>query len=233
MGNFGFAFPVLAGKDDLLRQSLDDIRARIGEYEESRHRAGITMERVWLQRNPDDSALLPVYIETEGGFEQVLDSFLSGSDFDRWFVEVNKEISGVDLSAPEAGTAPEHIGSWSASSPRRGEGVAFTVPLLAGKAEAARAFGQEAYQARREEMTESRQALGAYREEVFLQRTPMGELITVYAEGENVKSGNEGFAASQSPYDRWFKDQLKELFPRLVDFDQPLPPSQQLWDWRA
>ncbi len=203
------------------------------EYEESRRRAGITMERVWLQRNPDDSALLPVYIESEGGFEQVLDSFLSGSDFDRWFLDVNSEISGFDFRAPEAGTPPEHIGSWSVPSQGRSEGVAFTVPLLAGKIDAARAFCQEAYEARRDELTESRRALGAHREEVFLQRTPMGELITVYNEGEDMTGANEAFAASQSPFDRWFKDRLKELFPRFVDFDQPLPPTRQIWDWQA
>ncbi len=34
-----------------------------------------------------------------------------------------------------------------------------------------------------------------------------------------------------APYDRWFKDGLKEFFPPFVDFDQPVPANETVWDW--
>jgi len=45
------------------------------------------------------------------------------------------------------------------------------------------------------------------------------------------RSPNREFAASGAPYDRWFKDSLKEFFPPFVDFDQPVPANETVWDW--
>ena len=39
------------------------------------------------------------------------------------------------------------------------------------------------------------------------------------------------FAASAAPYNRWFKDSLKEFFPPFIDFDQPVPANETVWDW--
>ena len=70
----------------------------MAEYEESRRRAGITMERVYLQRNPDGGNLLVVYAEAAGGMADVIGTFAtSGSDFDQWFLDVNQEIAGIDF----------------------------------------------------------------------------------------------------------------------------------------
>ena len=38
------------------------------------------------------------------------------------------------------------------------------------------------------------------------------------------------FAASQDPFDLWFKQGVQEFTG--IDFGQPLPPIQQLLDWR-
>jgi hypothetical protein len=38
-------------------------------------------------------------------------------------------------------------------------------------------------------------------------------------------------AASAAPYDRWYKDGLKALFPPFIDFDQPVPADETVWDW--
>ena len=56
-------------------------------------------------------------------------------------------------------------------------------------------------------------------------------MIVVYAEGENPKAGNQEFAASNTPYDRWFKDRCKEIFPPFVDFDQPAPANEEIFSW--
>ena len=75
--------------------------------------------------------------------------------------------------------------------------------------------------------------MGSTREEVFLNHTPMGDITVVYIEATDPMKANQGFAASSEPFDRWFKDGLKQIFPPYIDFDQPVPPNEQVWDWRA
>ena len=63
--------------------------------------------------------------------------------------------------------------------------------------------------------------------------TPMGDFVCAYLEGNDPVEGNRRFAASTRPYDVWFKDQLKALFPPDIDFSQPLPPIKQIFDYVA
>jgi hypothetical protein len=233
MAKFGFAVPILPGKEDLAtNQSIAEIRRRMPEYERSRRHAAITLERVFHQPNPDGTNLFVIYTEAAGGLADVIRAFAtSGSDFDRWFFDVNQEITGIDFRRPPPGSGPEHLASWEDPSGRRGSGLAFAAPLLPGKAEAGRAWAQEAFQARRPELAESRQALRQTREEVFLTSTPQGDVVVVYLEGDDPRRANRQFAASDRPYDRWFKDSLKDLFPPFIDFDQPVPPNETVWDW--
>jgi hypothetical protein len=74
-------------------------------------------------------------------------------------------------------------------------------------------------------------ALGSTREEVFVNQTPQGDVAVVYIEADDPVRANQRFAASNTPYDRWFKDNLKEIFPPFIDFDQPVPTNETLWDW--
>jgi hypothetical protein len=169
MTKFAFPIPVLPGKEQLVLSATEQMNQRRQEHEESRRNAGLTLERAWLQRNPDDSTILVVYDEAEGSFEDVVRAFVSsGSDFDRWFLEQNQEISGIDFRQPPPGGGPEHIGSWEApGGGRRGKGLAFAAPLAEGKADAGRQLIREAFETRKEDLTESRLALGETREEVF------------------------------------------------------------------
>ncbi|HEY6294452.1 MAG TPA: hypothetical protein VIX15_02225 [Streptosporangiaceae bacterium] len=144
---------------------------------------------------------------------------------------MNQEITGIDFRQPAPGGGPEHLASWAEPSGNRGTGLAFVVPLMPGKAEALRTWAREAFEARRQELTESRLALGQAREEVFLNSTPAGEVAVAYLEGKDPVQANAEFAASAAPYDRWFKDRLKELVPPFIDFDQPVPANQTIWDW--
>jgi len=233
MDKTGFAIPILPGKEELATTSVSqEFRRRMPEYEQSRANAGLTMERAFLQKSPDGSNLIVIYGESEGSFEDVRRAFAtSGSDFDEWFLRVNQEVSGIDFRQPGPGGAPEHIASWEAPSGARGRGLAFAAPLQPGKTDAGRAWAKEAFENRKGELTESRLALGNTREEVFVNQTPQGDVAVVYIEGEDPVRANGEFAASNAPYDRWFKDGLKEIFPPFIDFDQPVPTNQTLWDW--
>ena len=115
----------------------------------------------------------------------------------------------------------------------RRKGLAFVAPLLPGKVEAGRAFAKEAYVDRQAEFTESRRAIGGNVEVVTLTSTPMGDLLCGYLEATDPVEENRRFAASTRPYDVWFKNGLRDLFPPEVDFSKPLPPIMELWDYTA
>ena len=49
----------------------EEFGRRMPEYEESRANAGLTMERVFLQKNPDGGHLMVIYGEANGSFSDV------------------------------------------------------------------------------------------------------------------------------------------------------------------
>lgn len=110
--------------------------------------------------------------------------------------------------------------------------IAFTAPVLPGKTEQGTAFFREVNN-RLQELTKSRNSLPGHltRESVWLMRTPMGDFGVVLLEGDDPVAANAAFAISQDPFDVWFKQSVKEFTG--IDFGQPLPPIDQLLDWRA
>ena len=231
MPSVGLVFPVLPGKESLAREVGAQLKERRDEYERSRRRGGVTLERAYLQKNPDGSALIIAYLDTERGFGEAMGALLSSDiALDRYFIDKNKEATGIDFRAGPAGPDPELVGQWVASGATgRAKGFAFAAPLQPGKTEAARRFSREAYVTRRAEMTASRAATGLTREEVFLNQTPAGDVVVVYLEGNDPVDANRQFAASNAPFDRWFKDQCKEIFPAFINFDQPVPRNEEIF----
>jgi hypothetical protein len=231
MPSFGLAFPVLPGKEAVIRDLANEMKQRRSEFQQSRQRAGLTLERVYLQKNPDGSSLVVSYVEADGSFGETLRSFL-GSDLpiDRYFMEKNSEATGIDFAAGPQAPEPELVGEWVASGvTERRRGFAFAAPLQPGKTDAARQFAQEAYVTRQTEMAESRSSKGLTRERIFLNRTPAGDIAVVYLEGADPVDGNRQFAASNTPFDRWFKDQCKQIFPPFIDLDQPVPRNEEVF----
>jgi hypothetical protein len=229
MAKIAYAMPELPGKDAHSVPAY--CRENMQAYETSRQRAGITMERAYLMPTPMGNMVIG-YIETTGQADDMLDRFAHGDSFERGFIDQLRETHGIDTSAPPQ--APEIIGDWSDPAVNtRKHGVAFVAPIRPGQADAGRAFARNAYNTRRDEFTESRHAVGASRETVFLTQTPAGEMICGYIEGDDPAQANRGFAASHSPFDTWFKAECRTVFADGVDFDEPLPPIEEIWDWRA
>jgi hypothetical protein len=220
-------FPVLPGKD--ARDIANEMKSRPREYEQSRRRVGITMERVYLQHTPMGD-YVTAYLEAEG---DVLEAFgkvaSSDLDIDRYMAKAAKEIHGADFTKPMPGPLPETVAAWvDPTAKGRGRGMALCAPLAPGATERARAFVADAYN--RDEFTASRRRLNVTEELLTLQSTPQGDIVGIYIEGDDPAKGNAGFAASQDPFDLWFKEELKKIFPPAIDWSKPVEGVEEILD---
>ena len=95
-----FAIPILHGKEEVDRQTRDEMAgARRDEYAAALKDAGITRQAVWHQQMPDGGTLAIVYIEgTDPDAHQRFVS--SDADISRWFVQRMQEVHGRDVSEP-------------------------------------------------------------------------------------------------------------------------------------
>jgi hypothetical protein len=111
-------------------------------------------------------------------------------------------------------------------------------PVLPGKEQAAREFAATVGSARRDEASTFYKRYGVMRESWHLQNTPHGAFIIVVTElgaspGIQVNVQAQAYASAQSAFDRWFKDNVRELCGVNPD-EQPLgPPTETLLDWSA
>jgi hypothetical protein len=227
MSRMALTFPVLPGKD--ARDIANELKSRPREYEESRRRAGITMERAYLQHTPMGD-YVTAYLEGEG---DVLEAFgkLGSPDLaiDRYMAQAAKEIHGADFTQPMPGPAPETVAAWiDPAGKGRGRGMALCAPLAPGATERARAFVADAYH--RDEFTASRRRLHVSEELLTLQSTPQGDIVGLYIEGDDPAKGNAGFAASQDPFDLWFKEELTKIFPPAIDWSKPVEGVEEIFD---
>jgi hypothetical protein len=232
MHRYAFAVPELPGKD--ARSIPAFAKTQPDQLRESRRRAGITMERVY--RMPTPMGVFTIgYIESAATFAETTALFAkSDLPFDREFLRRLADVHGFDATKPPPGPGPELIAEWwDPEVKERGRGLAFVAPLRPGKTAEGRAFARAATVERVKEMTASRRALGINGEVIVLNPTPQGDFVCVYLEGRDPVAGNRGFAASKSPFDVWFKAECRKIFPDAMDFDQPLPPIEQIHDWRA
>jgi hypothetical protein len=230
MARVAVPFPVVPGKTaDDAKSIAEEFRRRPDEYAASRRRLGVTLERVYLQTTPMGMFVV-AYVESGAGFGQAMGAVgQSDLDLDKYFVRAVKEIHGVDLTQPPQGQPPETVGEWvDPQVTERRKGMAFCAPLIPGTEEQGRAFCRDAFS--RPEMTESRRALQENVEVVTLVETPNGPAAAVYLEGKDPWEGNRRFAASTSTFDTWFKDELRKIFPPMIDFGQPVPGVEEIFD---
>jgi Family of unknown function (DUF6176) len=99
MAEIVFAVPVLPGKEELDRETLDEmVGSRRDEYEAALKEAGIGRQAIWHQETPDGT-LAMVYIEADN--PDAAQRFTSSdAEISKWFVERMKEVHGIDVSQP-------------------------------------------------------------------------------------------------------------------------------------
>ena len=109
----------------------------------------------------------------------------------------------------------------------------FALPILPGKTAAARAFLQEMDGPRKQELAECSQGAGLSKEVWAIQQTPQGDFFVAYMAGDNIADAFAQVAASQSGFDRWFKQQMQEMTGADLNTPPPGPISEILTDVEA
>ena len=109
----------------------------------------------------------------------------------------------------------------------------FALPILPGKTEAARAFLQELGGLRKQELAECGRSMGVAKETWAIQQTPQGDLFVVYMAGEDLAEAFRQFATSQTDFDRWQKERVRETTGADLDTPPPGPISEILADTGA
>jgi hypothetical protein len=107
----------------------------------------------------------------------------------------------------------------------------FVVPVLPGMSERNREFAQELLGARRAEFERSRARHGIISEQVWTQETPQGTFSVVYLEAADIGQAFGGLAASDDPFDAWWRGEILAIHG--VDLSRPLPgpPNEQVLDF--
>jgi predicted ester cyclase len=109
--------------------------------------------------------------------------------------------------------------------------VTFAAPILPGQLEAWRRFTQEIGESRSAEHAESRRRLGLTREQSWLQQTPGGDLAIITFDAIDPGRAFAGLASSTAPFDRWFRDKVKELHGLDLTAPAPGAPSELFVNW--
>lgn len=98
MGGFAFSIPVVPGKEDLDRTTLDEmLGARREEYEAALREAGLSRQVIWHQETPDGTVAV-VYVEGDDPEAGVAQFGASDEPLNTWFREQMKDVHGVDIS---------------------------------------------------------------------------------------------------------------------------------------
>lgn len=109
----------------------------------------------------------------------------------------------------------------------------FALPILPGKTAAARAFLQEVGGPRIHELAACGQTAGIAKELWAIQQTPRGDLLVAYIAGDDLVRAFKEFAASQTDFDRWFKQRVQETTGADLNTPPPGPISEILADTAA
>jgi hypothetical protein len=110
--------------------------------------------------------------------------------------------------------------------------IGFIAPLLPGKTEEDRSAMISCWRGERQEAYEaSRRRLGISREAIYIQSTPIGDVAVVYWEADDVEAALKGMAISEDPFDRWFRDHVRDVHG--INVEDGFPPPEQVVDLRT
>ncbi len=89
---------------------------------------------------------------------------------------------------------------------------AFAVPIPPGKTDAVRRLTEESLGARKSEYDDMQRRSGVTEESYWLQRNPEGDDLLIVVSTSDQTQFMEIMANPQTPFDRWYRDQIREIF---------------------
>jgi len=109
----------------------------------------------------------------------------------------------------------------------------FALPIAPEKVAAVRAFVAELLGPRRAEFEASWREKGITRERSWLQEAPAGALVLVFMEADDLGRAFREIATSECPFDRWYRQQVREIYGVDLTEGASRPPNELLADWTA
>jgi hypothetical protein len=107
---------------------------------------------------------------------------------------------------------------------------AFAVPIPPGKTEAVRRLTDESLGARKREYDDMQRRSGVTEESYWLQRDPEGGDVLIVVSNSDQTGFRELMANPQTPFDRWYRDQIREIWG--LDPSEPWgEPNELLGRW--
>jgi hypothetical protein len=108
----------------------------------------------------------------------------------------------------------------------------FTLPLLPGTTDRDRDEMLSCWRGpRSSQHRASRARHGITREATWVQSTPVGDVVIVLLESENLAASLYGVATSDDPFDAWFRAHVKTVHG--VDLAAGMQPPEQILDYSA
>ena len=104
-------------------------------------------------------------------------------------------------------------------------------PVLPGKDDDVRKFAQETT-GRGEEFSASQKRGGVTKEEWSLQQSPMGSLVLVHFEADDIEKAFSVLAQSTEEIDVWFRGRVQDITGVDLAAEPEGPPPEIVFDWR-
>ncbi len=111
----------------------------------------------------------------------------------------------------------------------------FVAPILPGKLDVWKAFHDTIVKGgKNEEAWKAQQRrYGIQRQYVSLQKTPMGDFVVLFFEGDEPGAMMAGLGSSDNEFDKWFAGQIKDFHGIDVNVPPPGPISELVLEYNA
>ncbi len=204
---------------------------RFSEHEESRRRLGISHERAWIETS-NEGDLLIFYFEGDDLDRSMMIIGESDNLHDIWFREKIFALTGADLCDYRQIKPAELLYASQETGTNEAASAATAFPVLPGKVDELRFWLHDATVTRADDYRDYQQRYGLGGERFFLRHTGQGDMIIMYAEGEDPAAAIARFARSSHPFDVWMREELLNLCG--IDFirRQTAPPPRLVLDWK-
>ncbi len=107
-------------------------------------------------------------------------------------------------------------------------------PVVPGKEDELRAFASELVGTRRAEAAEFYRQFGVRRECWHFQQTPNGPWVIAITDLiEDPALAAQAYAESERPFDRWFKEKVREISGSDPDLEPLGPATEEILEWSA